>query len=227
MSSLKGCHYRNQPVSSAPPRGISHLPTFQTIQIYIHNVYNDDYRSNVCLMALKLRQAKLSNQGISQVKILPSYISHYSGSVARPDDIGLLEQLPKLRVCHLHRLRSRAMIPHLTRIPVIMPHIQHLFIEELGILDLVTFPRLESLVLSMTFVQPSRQHWHIYVFERISQFPPTIQMSGGGRNDDIGVAVQAFLEARSYESGNGRGRMRVGLDNAEPAVASNRAIRSK
>ncbi len=71
---------------------ISHLPTLQTIQIRIHNVYNDDFRSNICLMAPKLRQAKLSNQRISQVKI-PPYITHYSGSIARPDDIGFLEQL--------------------------------------------------------------------------------------------------------------------------------------
>ncbi|KAK0433693.1 hypothetical protein EV421DRAFT_1376901 [Armillaria borealis] len=45
-----------------PEASISHLPTLQTIQIHIHNVYNDDYRSNICLMAPKLQQAKLLNK---------------------------------------------------------------------------------------------------------------------------------------------------------------------
>ncbi|KAK0216512.1 hypothetical protein EDD85DRAFT_995572 [Armillaria nabsnona] len=124
---------------------ISHLPTLQTIQIYIDDFCHDEiYGSDVCLKAPQLWQAKVSSDGTSQMK-LPPCLTHYSGCNATPDDIQLLGQLPKLRVCHLESHVG----PLSIQVPMIMPHIQCLFAGKVAILDLVTCPRLESLVLSM------------------------------------------------------------------------------
>ncbi len=150
---------------------ISHLPTLQTIQIYIDDFYGDEiYRSDVCLKAPQLWQAKLSSDGTSQMK-LPPCLTHYSGCNATPDDIQLLGQLPKLRVCHLE--------PHVgplsIQVPTVMPHIRCLFAGKVAMLDWVTCPRLESLVLSMHewewFFQDRNYHttvsaWIIHFLQR-------------------------------------------------------------
>ncbi|PBK83400.1 hypothetical protein ARMGADRAFT_1067851 [Armillaria gallica] len=126
---------------------ISHLPMLQMIQIHILDNHHGNYSSDICLKAPQLRRAMLSKQGISQVK-LPPCITHYSGRVTHPDDLRLLSRQSKLRVCHL-KLRLSYVEPSV-QVPVIMPHVQCLFVEEMGTLDLVTLPRLESLVLCMS-----------------------------------------------------------------------------
>ncbi|KAK0444967.1 uncharacterized protein EV420DRAFT_977936 [Desarmillaria tabescens] len=126
---------------------ISRLPMLQTIDIYVNHP-DENYCSNICLKAPQLWRAMFSSLGISQVK-LPPCITHYSGRITRPNDLQLLSHQSKLRVCHL-QLRLRYVTPPLIPVPVIMPHIQRLFVEETGILDLVTLPRLESLVLAMS-----------------------------------------------------------------------------
>ncbi|KAK0433725.1 hypothetical protein EV421DRAFT_1741406 [Armillaria borealis] len=121
---------------------------------YMHCLEEFNYRSDICLKAPQLRCAMLDQQGISQVK-LPPCITHYSGEIAHPDDVWLLQQPPKLRVCHLH-LRDRVEPPSISsiRVPVVMPHVEYLFIK-LDMLDLVTLPSLKSLVLPMQFGKPT------------------------------------------------------------------------
>ncbi|KAK0200444.1 hypothetical protein DFS33DRAFT_1387650 [Desarmillaria ectypa] len=74
-------------------------------------------------------------------------------SITRADDLQFLGQLPKLRVYHLEPRLPRVELPWI-QVPVVMPHIQYLVIEELRMLELVTLPRLESLVFSNTCFQP-------------------------------------------------------------------------
>ncbi|KAK0216507.1 hypothetical protein EDD85DRAFT_995570 [Armillaria nabsnona] len=165
MSSLEGCDYRYQHASYAPPRGV-YIP-----QIYIDNFYHDEiYGSDVCLKAPQLWQAKVSSDGTSQMK-LPPCLTHYSGCNATPDDIQLLGRLPKLGVCHLESHVG----PLSIRVPTVMPHIQCLFAGKVAILDWVTCPRLESLVLSMHewewFFQDRNYHttvsaWIIHFLQR-------------------------------------------------------------
>ncbi|PBK88741.1 hypothetical protein ARMGADRAFT_1084294 [Armillaria gallica] len=150
---------------------ISHLPTLQTIQIYTDDFSGDEmYRSDVCLKAPQLWQAKLSSDGTSQMK-LPPCLTHYSGCNATPDDIQLLGQLPKLRVCHL----KPHVAPLSIQVPMVMPHIQCLFAGKVAMLDWVTCPRLESLVLSMHqwewFFQDRNYHatvsaWIVHFLQR-------------------------------------------------------------
>ncbi|KAK0444999.1 uncharacterized protein EV420DRAFT_979932 [Desarmillaria tabescens] len=126
---------------------ISHLPTLQTIQIHIADDYDENYNSDVWLKAPQLWRAIFSTRGISQMKLSPC-ITHYSGLITIPDDQQLLGQLPKLRVCHLE-LELPPVERASIQAPMVMPHIQCLFVEKLAMLDWVTCPRLESLVLSV------------------------------------------------------------------------------
>ncbi|PBK98721.1 hypothetical protein ARMGADRAFT_1162008 [Armillaria gallica] len=119
---------------------ISHLPALQTIDIAIN--CDDGYRSDMCLSAPQLWKANLCGHGIHQIK-LPSGITHFSGSIACPEDLRLLSQLPNLRRCHLLMRLSTKEAPVVT-----MAQLTHLYINGVDILDVLSAPLLSSLTIS-------------------------------------------------------------------------------
>ncbi len=124
---------------------VSHFPVLQTIEIDIFDdffSFPTEISSDMCLKAPQLWQATLQSQGIDQVR-LPSGITHYSGYITCVEDLQLLSQLPKLRMCHL---RPSEMSPT-DMAPVVMAELRQLYVEDSDTLDLLTAPMLQSLTI--------------------------------------------------------------------------------
>ncbi|KAG7446966.1 uncharacterized protein BT62DRAFT_1005363 [Guyanagaster necrorhizus] len=132
------------------PKSISHLPVLQTFQINIWDDSDDVYRLDMCLNAPQLWKASLSLMGIHQVQ-LPLGITHYSGRITCAEDLQLLSQLPKLRVCHFWPTQ---LLLALIAVPVIMTELCQLYVDDIHALKLLTAPRLQRLSISAGPSQP-------------------------------------------------------------------------
>ncbi|KAK0215745.1 hypothetical protein IW262DRAFT_1299964 [Armillaria fumosa] len=123
---------------------IPHFPVLQTIGIEIYDGYGSDYHSAVCFKAPQLRQASLHGHGIRQIK-LPSGITHLSGSITCPEDLHLLAQLPNLRRCHLWMRLTTKEVSVVT-----LAQLTHLYVMDMGILDVLSAPLLSNQTLDPT-----------------------------------------------------------------------------
>ncbi len=127
-------------------KSISHLPLLQTIEVYIVDDDDDNYRSDICLDAPQLRQATFISHGIHQMRLPPSGITHYSGYIICAEDLLLLSQLPMLKMCHI-----TGVILDSIDIPAVMTELRQLYIADLRVLDFLTAPMLQSLVISWDY----------------------------------------------------------------------------
>ncbi|KAK0192173.1 hypothetical protein F5146DRAFT_1038675 [Armillaria mellea] len=125
-------------------RSISHLPSLQTIELYVLN--NDsDHRLDMRLNAPQLWRATIPNQGIHLVT-LPSTITHYSGCIDREEDLHRLSHLPRLGTCYLRLGRSS--VKFRLQAPVVIAQLLHLYVDDADTLNVLTAPLLISLTIS-------------------------------------------------------------------------------
>ncbi|PBK70720.1 hypothetical protein ARMSODRAFT_1033585 [Armillaria solidipes] len=119
---------------------VSRLPVLQTIEICALEDDFSDHRFDMFLNSPQLWKAILPTLGIHQVK-LPPGITHFSGRVTCSEDLRLLSQLPKLRVCCL----LWGIFPK--EAPVVMAQLRYLHVDSYLALDFLTAPMLESLAI--------------------------------------------------------------------------------
>ncbi|KAK0232198.1 hypothetical protein EDD85DRAFT_103215 [Armillaria nabsnona] len=129
---------------------ISSLPALQTIDIDIYNDYGLDYRSDMFLSALQLWRASLRRHAIHQIRLL-SGITHFSGTIACPEDLCLLSRLSKLRRCHLRMMLSTQDVPEVT-----VAQLTHLYVGGVDDLSVLSAPLLSSLTIAPDASFPHR-----------------------------------------------------------------------
>ncbi|KAK0482296.1 hypothetical protein IW261DRAFT_1026941 [Armillaria novae-zelandiae] len=121
---------------------ISQFPALQAIDIFIYG-YSSDYHLDVCSRAPQLWQTSLRARKLHQIKLPPS-VTHFSGTIADPEDFRLLSTLPKLRRCHLWISKAK------DQAPVTVAQLTHLYVDGVHILNFLSAPLLRSLTISMS-----------------------------------------------------------------------------
>ncbi|PBK98726.1 hypothetical protein ARMGADRAFT_587455 [Armillaria gallica] len=149
---IQSCyHWKNVYLCTHPHylRSISHLPSLQTIELYVVDD-NSDYRFDICLDSPQLWRATI--QGIHLAR-LPPTITHYSGCIDCEEDLHLLSHLPRLRTCYL--LMGRPSVEFRLQAPMIMADLRHLYVDDADTLNVLIAPLLISLTISKSPPQGS------------------------------------------------------------------------